>query len=106
MTLGKPLAGLSVLEIASLAPAPFACSMLSDLGADVLRIDRPGGDGADPAPPDPLTRGRRRLALDLKDPAAKEAVLELAYTVHARQARKPRPPNIPSTFASFLAPGP
>jgi alpha-methylacyl-CoA racemase len=80
MTTGKPLTGLSVIEIASLAPAPFACTMLADLGADVLRIDRPAA-AEDPArrdPPDPLTRGRRHLALDLKRPDAVAAVLELA----------------------------
>jgi alpha-methylacyl-CoA racemase len=96
VTPGKPLAGLSVVEFASLAPAPFACSMLADLGADVLRIDRPGPAGPEhvgaagppgppdppepldpPDPPDPLTRGRRRLALDLKDPAATDTVLDL-----------------------------
>ena len=78
MTPGKPLAGLSVVEFASLAPAPFACSMLSDLGADVLRIDRAdAADGAGTPPPDPLTRGRRRLALDLKAPGAAATVLDL-----------------------------
>jgi alpha-methylacyl-CoA racemase len=81
VTTGKPLAGLSVIEIASLAPAPFAGTMLSDLGADVLRIDRPAAAGRQlqdpPEPPDPLTRGRRRLALDLKNPDALAALLEL-----------------------------
>jgi alpha-methylacyl-CoA racemase len=37
-----PLTGVRVLEIASLAPAPFGCMMLADLGADVLRVDRVG----------------------------------------------------------------
>jgi alpha-methylacyl-CoA racemase len=37
-----PLAGLKVVEIASLAPAPFGCMILADLGADVLRVDRAG----------------------------------------------------------------
>jgi alpha-methylacyl-CoA racemase len=80
-TTAAPLAGLRVIELASLAPAPFACTMLADLGADVLRIDRPGEGrppGADPPdPPDPLTRGRRHRTLDLKDPAAAAAVLDL-----------------------------
>ena len=71
---GKPLAGLSVVEFASLAPAPFACSVLADLGADVLRVDRVGGggDGAEL-----FARGRRKLALDLKSPDAAETVLGL-----------------------------
>ena len=136
-----PLAGLRVLEIASLAPAPFACTMLSDLGAEVLRIDRVGGSpppipqapgdidrvagssspapqvpsdgdrvvgypptashapgdvdrvgGTPPpgplapgdrssgalAPADPLSRGRRSVAVDLKHPRGAETILRLA----------------------------
>src|SRR4249919_323364 len=50
-----PLNGVRVIEIASLAPAPFGCMVLADLGADVLRVDRAEscGPGAT-APPDPL----------------------------------------------------
>jgi alpha-methylacyl-CoA racemase len=70
-----PLAGLRVVEFAGLAPAPFGCMVLADLGAEVIRIDRPG------APPavrnDPLTRGRRSVSLDLKKPAAVEVLLRL-----------------------------
>jgi alpha-methylacyl-CoA racemase len=72
------LAGLRVLEIASLAPAPFACTVLSDLGAEVLRIDRTSASAraaADEA--DPLSRGRRSVAVDLKHPRAAETVLRL-----------------------------
>ncbi|HET9172328.1 MAG TPA: CaiB/BaiF CoA-transferase family protein [Actinospica sp.] len=88
-----PLAGLRVLEIASLAPAPFACTMLSDLGADVLRIDRGPAEAAAPPPSDaqpadaprpeapsyadPLSRGRRSIAVDLKQPDGAETVLRL-----------------------------
>lgn len=76
-----PLAGLRVLELASLAPAPFACTVLSDLGAEVLRVDRPDAVPAEApgAPPgDPLTRGRRSVALDLKHPRGVATVLRLA----------------------------
>ena len=65
-----------MLEIASLAPAPFACTVLSDLGAEVLRVDRP--DTAPRGAPDPLTRGRRSAAVDLKRPAGVGIVLRLA----------------------------
>ncbi len=70
---------MRVLEIASLAPAPFACTVLSDLGAEVLRVDRPGPVAAPDAPPprEPLGRGRRSVALDLKNPAAVEVLLRL-----------------------------
>ncbi len=74
-----PLAGVRVLEIASLAPAPFACTVLSDLGAEVLRVDRPGPVAAPDAPPprEPLGRGRRSVSLDLKESAAVDVLLRL-----------------------------
>ena len=73
-----PLDGVRVIEIASLAPAPFCCMVLSDLGASVLRVERPescrpGG----PSPVDPLTRGRRSAGLNLKDPAGIDLLLRL-----------------------------
>ncbi len=77
-----PLHGLRVLEIASAAPAPFACMMLADMGADVLRIDRPvGGAPSEVAPDpelDPLGRGRESICLDLKSLTGIEVVLDLA----------------------------
>ncbi|OHU19194.1 carnitine dehydratase [Mycobacteroides franklinii] len=64
-----PLHGVKVVEIASLAPAPFGCMVLADLGADVLRVERAGAPGDGLAPPDgPLDRGKRTIKLDLKDP--------------------------------------
>jgi alpha-methylacyl-CoA racemase len=74
-----PLNGVRVIEIASLAPAPFGCMILSDLGADVLRVDRAENCGpAAAAPADPLSRGRRSIGLNLKDPAGVEVLLRLA----------------------------
>ncbi|HZE30508.1 MAG TPA: CaiB/BaiF CoA-transferase family protein [Actinoallomurus sp.] len=74
-----PLHGVRVIEIASLAPAPFACMVLSDLGADVLRVDRPTSVGGDAAI-DPLGRGRQSIGLNLKDPAGVEVLLRLLAT--------------------------
>jgi len=73
-----PLQGVKVVELAGIGPAPFACMMLAELGADVLRIDRPGG-GLSLGPPefDLLNRGRRSAALDLKKPAAIDVVRRL-----------------------------
>jgi len=73
-----PLRSVKVIEIASLAPAPFGCMILADLGADVLRVERAErcGPGAR-APLDPLSRGRRSVGLNLKDPAAVELLLRL-----------------------------
>jgi alpha-methylacyl-CoA racemase len=72
-----PLSGLRILEIGSIGPGPFAAMMLADLGAAVIRIDRPGGVPA--VPGDPLLRSRAaRITLDLGDRAAVESVLRLA----------------------------
>ena len=74
-----PLDGVRVIEIASLAPAPFGCMVLADLGADVLRVERTENCGpAVAAPVDPLCRGRRSIGLNLKDPAGIELLLRLA----------------------------
>jgi alpha-methylacyl-CoA racemase len=72
-----PLTGIRVVELAGLGPAPHACMVLADLGADVLRVDRPGGRFGVSAY-DVLTRSRRSAAVDLKRPGAAEVVLRLA----------------------------
>jgi alpha-methylacyl-CoA racemase len=74
-----PLAGLRVIELAGIGPAPFAGMLLADLGADVVRIDRPGGPALAVVPPeqDILGRGKRSVALDLKDPDDVGRVLDL-----------------------------
>ena len=70
-----PLAGLRVLELAGIGPGPYAGMMLADLGAEVVRVERPG-QGADLAGP-VVTRGRRPVVLDLKQPAAVAALLTM-----------------------------
>src|SRR5712692_433321 len=73
-----PLDGVGVVEIASLAPAPFGCMILSDLGADVLRVERPEScQPGRPTPVDPLSRGRLSIGLNLKDPAGVALLLKL-----------------------------
>ncbi len=59
-----PLVGVKVVEFAGIGPGPFCCMLLSDMGADVVRIDRKGGRSM---PKDVTARGRRSVALDLKD---------------------------------------
>ena len=71
-----PLDGLKVIEFAGIGPGPFCGMLLSDLGADVVRIDRKGGRGGSKF--DVTGRGRRSVALDLKVPASIEACLKLA----------------------------
>jgi alpha-methylacyl-CoA racemase len=68
-----------VIELAGIGPAPFAGMLLADLGADVVRIDRPGGPALAVVPPeqDVLGRGKRSVALDLKHPDGVRRVLDL-----------------------------
>ncbi|PZO20412.1 MAG: carnitine dehydratase [Burkholderiales bacterium] len=72
---GGPLAGLRVVEFAGLGPGPFACMLLSDMGAEVIRVDRPGARLGNRN--DIIGRGRQTVLLDLKDPAATTQILEL-----------------------------
>jgi alpha-methylacyl-CoA racemase len=72
-----PLAGVRVLELAGIGPAPFCAMMLADAGATVLRIDRPG-PGRERPTHELLNRGRRSAVLDLKHPRAVDALLRLA----------------------------
>jgi alpha-methylacyl-CoA racemase len=74
-----PLSGIRVIEVAGIGPGPFCAMLLADLGAEVIRIDRPGGSsflGLDKT----MSRSRRSLGLDLKNPDAVEILLDLAAT--------------------------
>src|SRR6478752_6508679 len=75
-----PLRGVRVVELAGIGPGPHACTILADLGADVIRVDRPGGQSFATGRYDVLTRGRPSVALDLKNPDAVATVLRLAET--------------------------
>ena len=70
-----PLKGLKIVEFAGIGPGPFCGMLLSDLGADVVRIDRKGAGRGGAA--DVTSRGRRSVALDLKAPESIEACLKL-----------------------------
>jgi alpha-methylacyl-CoA racemase len=76
---GGPLAGLRVLEIQAMGPGPFCAMVLSDFGADVIRVDRADAVHADRslASVDVLARGRRSVAVDLKQPGGVDLVLRL-----------------------------
>ncbi len=73
-----PLTGLKIIEFAGIGPGPFCGMLLSDLGADVVRIDRKGQGRGSPA--DITARGRRSVGLDLKNPASIETCLKLFET--------------------------
>ncbi len=76
-----PLVGLRVIELAGIGPGPHAAMLLADLGADVIRVERPS-EGKQilqlaPTVDDQMLRGRRSIILDLKDPAGRETMLRL-----------------------------
>jgi len=75
-----PLSGIRVLELAGIGPGPFACMLLADLGAEVVRVDRMAGGmlASQGGATDVLGRGRRSIALDLKKPGGVETVLDMA----------------------------
>jgi alpha-methylacyl-CoA racemase len=75
-----PLDGIRVIELAGLGPAPFCAMLLADLGADVIRIDRPPSGASFLGLDRVNCRSRRSLALDLKNPAALELLHELVDT--------------------------
>ncbi len=81
-----PLSGIKIIEIAGIGPGPFAAMVLSDMGAEVLRVDRSqavrGGDPSSP-PGDVLNRGRRSIGVDLKNPDGVQTVLRLVESADA-----------------------
>lgn len=72
-----PLTGVRVVELAGLGAAPYGCMMLADMGAEVVRIERPSGAGVDTPQDSPVLRNRRSLILDLKRKEAVDAVLAM-----------------------------
>jgi CoA:oxalate CoA-transferase len=76
-----PLAGLRVLDLSELLPGPYATSLLADLGAEVVKVERPGGDNARAIVPDmveALNRGKRSICIDLKTEAGRAVLRQLA----------------------------
>jgi alpha-methylacyl-CoA racemase len=81
-----PLAGIKVVELAGIGPGPMCAMLLADLGATVLRIDRPGPQDLGVARPlryDLLLRGRHSLAVDLKHPEGTALTLRLVESADA-----------------------
>jgi alpha-methylacyl-CoA racemase len=72
-----PLTGLKVIEMVGLGPAPFCAMLLADLGAEVIRVQRPGQALGERARFDVLARGRRAVALDLRQGEGVETLLQL-----------------------------
>lgn len=70
-----PLAGVRVVQLASMAPAPFACMVLADLGAEVISVERVGETPT--VPPGYFDRGHKKIAVNIKDPRGSAIVLDL-----------------------------
>jgi alpha-methylacyl-CoA racemase len=79
-----PLAGVRVVELAGIGPGPFCGMLLADLGAEVIRVDRPGGPPVPvPRANDITSRGKRRIVVDLKHPRGAEVVQRLVARADA-----------------------
>ncbi len=76
-----PLQGFQVIELAGIGPGPFCGMMLSDMGADVIRVDRISGSGR--APRDVMQRNRKSIAVDLKTDEGTEIVLRMCESSDA-----------------------
>src|SRR5210317_1964754 len=76
-----PLAGIKIVEFTGIGPGPFCGMILADMGADVVRIDRPNSNDSEDyvagMRSDILARGRRSISLDLKNPDDVETALKL-----------------------------
>ena len=72
-----PLHGTRIIEISGIGPAPFAAMILADMGADVVRIERPGGGTFATGSADLVNRGKRCVCVDLKKPEGVDVVLRL-----------------------------
>jgi alpha-methylacyl-CoA racemase len=83
--MGAPLDGVRIIELAGIGPGPFAGMMLADMGAEVIRVDRPGGNpsAGHGSGHSVLFRSRRAIAVDLKQPEGIETVLRLCETADA-----------------------
>jgi crotonobetainyl-CoA:carnitine CoA-transferase CaiB-like acyl-CoA transferase len=96
-----PLAGVRILDLTSVLMGPYATQIFADLGADVIKVESPDGDTTRYLPPGPdparggmfmnVNRGKRSISLDLKQPAARNALLKLAegsdVFVHSMRAQ-------------------
>ena len=72
-----PLEGVRVVELQGIGPGPFCGMMLADMGAEIIRIDRSSAAGQEANKTDFLARGRKSIAVDLKNPEGVETVLRL-----------------------------
>lgn len=82
----KPLSGVRIVEIAGIGPGPFACMLLADLGAEVMRVDRPGGNNPNFKADERfqlVLRDRKNITIDLKQAEGVEQLLSLVEAADA-----------------------
>ena len=80
-----PLEGVKILEVGGIGPGPFCGMMLSDMGADIVRIERKGGLALTDPKYDLLTRNRRSVVIDLRKPEGVDTLLKMVAQVDALQ---------------------
>ena len=89
-----PLAGMRIVDLTTILLGPVATQMLGDLGADVIKVESPGGDAVRGAGPPPVedgmgaifltnNRNKRAVVIDLKDPRGLEAMMRLIVSADA-----------------------
>lgn len=78
-----PLQGFKIIELAGIGPGPFCGMMLADMGAEVIRVDRPGGNPSAEGGHDILFRNRKSIAVNLKSPEGVETILKLCEQADA-----------------------
>jgi len=78
-----PLSGYKIIELAGIGPGPFCGMMLADMGAEVIRVDRPGGNPMTIGSHNVLFRNRRNIAINLKRPEGIETILTLCENADA-----------------------
>ena len=77
-----PLTGYKIIELAGIGPGPFCGMMLADMGAEVIRVDRPGGNPSSSVGHNVLFRNRKSIAVNLKTPEGVETILKLCEGAH------------------------
>jgi len=80
-----PLNGVKIIEVGGIGPGPFCGMMLSDMGADIIRVERKGGLSLSESKYDLLTRNRKSISINLRKPEGVHTLLKMLEQVDALQ---------------------
>ncbi len=80
-----PLSGIKIIEVGGIGPGPFCGMMLSDMGADIIRVERKGGLSLSDPKYDLLTRNRKSISINLRNPQGAKTLLKMIEQVDALQ---------------------